>query len=72
MAMSETDQDHVPADGPGERVRDQFARYRDLRGRIERNTLPLATSVDGSAFELQASLHGLELKRGAYGPRKAE
>jgi hypothetical protein len=64
--MSETDQDHVPADGPGDWVRDQFARYRDVRGRIERNTLPLATSVDGSVFEFQASLHGLELKRGAY------
>ena len=64
--MSETDQDKVAADGPGDWVRDQFERYRDLRGRIERNTLPLATSVDGSAFEFQASLHGLELKRGAY------
>ena len=64
--MSETDQDKVAADGPGNWVRDQFERYRDLRGRIERNTLPLATSVDGSAFEFQASLHGLELKRGAY------
>ena len=32
--MSETDQDHVPADGPGDWVRDQFARYRDQRGRI--------------------------------------
>ena len=64
--MSETDQDDVAADGPGDWVRDQFARYRDVRGRIERDTLPLATSVDGSAFEFQASLHGLELKRGAY------
>ena len=57
--MSETDQDMVAADGPGDWVRDQFARYRDVRGRIERDTLPLATSVDGSAFEFQASLPGL-------------
>ncbi len=28
--------------------------------------LPLATSVDGRAFEFQASLHGLALRRGAY------
>ena len=44
----------------------QVARYRDARERIERTTLPLATSVDGSGFEFQASLHGLELARGAY------
>jgi hypothetical protein len=65
-AMPENDQAHVAADGPGDWMRDQFARYRDVRGRIERDTLPLATSVDGLAFEFQASLHGLELKRGGY------
>lgn len=64
--MSETDQARAAADGPGDWVRDQLARYRDVRGQLERNTLPLATSVDGSTFEFQASLHGLELKRGAY------
>jgi hypothetical protein len=64
--MPENDQAHVAADGPGDWMRDQFARYRDVRGRIERDTLPLATSVDGLAFEFQASLHGLELKRGGY------
>jgi len=44
----------------------QIARYRDVRDFIERSTLPLATSVDGRAFELQASLHGLSFRRGAY------
>jgi hypothetical protein len=40
--------------------------YRHVREEIERGILPLATSVDGAAFELQASLHGLALRRGGY------
>ena len=51
---------------PPDDLTDQIARYRDIRERIERSTLPLATSVDGRAFEFQASLHGLELRRGGY------
>ncbi|WP_322938247.1 ATP-binding protein [Nocardioides bizhenqiangii] len=45
---------------------EQITRYRDVRERIEKGTLALATSVDGRAFEFQASLHGLALRRGAY------
>ena len=40
---------------------EQIRRYRQVRETIERSTLPLATSVDGHTFELQASLHGLAL-----------
>ena len=45
---------------------EQITHYRDVRDRIERSTLPLATSVDGRSFDFQASLHGLSLRRGAY------
>jgi hypothetical protein len=51
---------------PQDDLTDHIARYRDVRERIERATLPLATSVDGRTFEVQASLHGLELRRGGY------
>ncbi|WP_051264867.1 ATP-binding protein [Nakamurella lactea] len=44
----------------------QLSRYREVREGIERETLPLATSVDGRTFEFQASLHGLELRCGGY------
>ena len=44
----------------------QIASYRATREHIERDTLPLATSVDGVTFEFQASLHGLTLERGCY------
>ena len=44
----------------------EIRRYRLVRETIERSLLPLATSVDGRTFELQASLHGLELRRGSY------
>ena len=44
----------------------QIAEFRDLRRRLEESVLPLATSVDGRRFELQASLHGLELRAGGY------
>jgi len=53
-------------EAPGDWLTDQVARYRDTRSRIERGTLPIATSVDGRTFELQASLHGLRLRCGAY------
>ncbi len=45
---------------------DQITRYRHVREEIERNVLPLATSVDGRSFTVQASLHDLQLRRGAY------
>jgi uncharacterized protein len=40
--------------------------YRGVREALERAVLPLATSVDGRRFSLQATLHGLELEAGAY------
>jgi DNA helicase HerA-like ATPase len=39
---------------------------RGLRETLETAVLPLATSIDGSRFEYQASLHGLELEAGGY------
>ena len=54
------------AAGPLDELTEQITRYRDVRGRIERATLPLATSVDGLTFEVQASLHGLSFTRGGY------
>ena len=44
----------------------QTAEFRELRQKIEESILPLSTSIDGRRFELQASLHGLELQVGAY------
>jgi hypothetical protein len=40
--------------------------FRGMRETVERAVLPMATSVDGFAFTFQASLHGLELRRGGY------
>ena len=48
------------------RLDQQTAEFRALRREIEESILPLATSVDGRRFELQASLHGLELQVGGY------
>jgi hypothetical protein len=45
---------------------EHLVRYRHVRERIERSILPLATSVDGRVFSVQASLHDLELCRGGY------
>ena len=53
---------HTPPEGLAEAI----ASYRATREHIERGILPLATSVDGVTFEFQASLHGLELRRGCY------
>jgi hypothetical protein len=44
----------------------QTEEFRALRREIEESILPLATSVDGRRFELQASLHMLELQVGGY------
>jgi len=60
--MSDVDASEVAQDDLGQHI----AHYRDVRERIERATLPLATSVDGLTFEVQASLHGLSLRRGGY------
>ncbi|WP_052436570.1 ATP-binding protein [Georgenia sp. SUBG003] len=40
--------------------------YRRTREQVERTILPLATSVEGARFTFQASLHGLQLRRGGY------
>ncbi len=63
----------IEVTGPGRRTEtgeDAFlgrlADYRDLREHLERSVLPLATSVDGVQFQVQASLHGLQLRRGGY------
>ncbi|MGM0386435.1 MAG: ATP-binding protein [Actinomycetota bacterium] len=45
---------------------DQLATFRRVREEVERSVLPLATSVDGASFTVQASLHDLELARGGY------
>ncbi len=45
---------------------EQLAGYRHLREDIERNVLPMATSVDGTTFEFQASLHDLQIRRAGY------
>jgi hypothetical protein len=65
----------IEAPGPGRRTDadddddgfvGRLTEYRNLRERLERNVLPMATSVDGVRFEVQASLHGLMLQRGGY------
>ncbi len=44
----------------------EIVAYRTLREQVEAAVLPLATSVDGVTFELQASLSDLRLSRGGY------
>jgi DNA helicase HerA-like ATPase len=44
----------------------QIQEYRTLRREIEQLVLPLATSIDGRRFTLQASLYGLALQVGGY------
>ena len=45
---------------------ERLAAYRRVRDQVERAVGAYATSVDGLTFELQTSLHGLELRRGGY------
>ena len=45
---------------------ESLERYRAARRELEASVLPLATSVDGRRFGLQASLHALELRLGGY------
>jgi len=52
------------ASPPG--VEAQLAQYRAMRRELEQAILPLAGSVDGRRFSLQASLHGLAFETGGY------
>ncbi|NUS50415.1 MAG: hypothetical protein HOQ22_05155 [Nocardioidaceae bacterium] len=54
------------AEQPEADVSQRLSAYRRTREELERNVLPLATSVDGTAFGFQASLHGLQVRRGGY------
>jgi DNA helicase HerA-like ATPase len=45
---------------------ERLVAFRALRERLERAVLPLATSLDGRRFTLQASLHDLRLRPGGY------
>lgn len=66
VSMSETaDAGGRTAAGDGTLLA-QLADYRHVRELVEHSVLPLATSVDGAHFEVQASLHDLELRRGGY------
>jgi uncharacterized protein len=49
-----------------EAIATRITGYRAVREQVERSILPLATSVDGLSFDLQASLHDLRLRRGGY------
>ncbi|HTQ94006.1 MAG TPA: ATP-binding protein [Streptosporangiaceae bacterium] len=40
--------------------------FSEMRWKLEASVLPLATSVDGRRFSLQASLSGLQLQAGGY------
>ena len=64
--MPQVESTLVEPDPDPDGLTEKITRYLDVRERMERSTLPLATSIDGRTFELQASLHGLTLKRGAY------
>jgi hypothetical protein len=64
--MSEADGVATSPAEAGDWVGEQMSRYRGVRERLERDVLPLATSVDGRAFQFQASLHDLALRRAAY------
>jgi hypothetical protein len=55
----------APQDLPGETAR-LMTDYRQVREKVERSILPLATSIDGKSFGFQASLYDLHLRRGGY------
>src|SRR5512134_2880314 len=44
----------------------ELSRYRTLRRELEEAVLPLATSVDGRRFSLQAPIEGSTLQPGGY------
>src|SRR3954465_7573040 len=47
-------------------VQEQLSAYRVLRRELEQAVLPLASSLDGLTFELQASLYDLPYRCGGY------
>lgn len=49
-----------------EQLPERIAAYRSLREQLEAAVLPLAGSLDGRRFTLQASLDGLQLTPGGY------
>jgi hypothetical protein len=51
---------------PTAEITERLREYRRTREELEQSVLPLGTSVDGAAFAFQASLHGLEVRRGGY------
>ena len=51
---------------PSVDMQESVERYRAVREQLERDILPLATSVDGRRFSYRASLHGLRLQPGSY------
>lgn len=51
---------------PDSTLAEELTAYRNTRRQLEQSILPMATSVDGRTFTFQASLHGLELRRGGY------
>jgi uncharacterized protein len=64
--MVQTAQQHGATPSTDVDVSTRLASYRQTRERLERSVLPLATSVDGTSFTLQASLHRLDVRRGGY------
>jgi uncharacterized protein len=56
----------APGSGADLGVPERLAAFRRVRSEVEQSILPLATSIDGVEFELQASLHHLQLRRGSY------
>jgi hypothetical protein len=65
MSDASADSVAVPEAQAGS-LADRVDEYRAYREELERGLLPLATSVDGRRFTLQASLHRLALQTGGY------
>ena len=63
--MTTTSTNPTPRDIAAE-LAERMVAYRAVREQVERAVGALATSVDGLTFELQTSLHALELRRGGY------
>jgi uncharacterized protein len=57
---------------PAGSMTDLVDNYRRAREELERNILPLATSVDGRRFTFQASLYELQFQTGGYVVLEAE
>ncbi|HEX6075155.1 MAG TPA: ATP-binding protein [Micromonosporaceae bacterium] len=63
---AETAHPTQPGGLAGAGLTERLDSYRRAREQVERAILPLATSVDGVSFDVQASLHRLALRRGGY------